>query len=216
MKRVGRKSIGLLRDEFLLYRDSDYMAINKPLGISTIAGRDVGREFRELLKSMELLSGSESPIPVNSMSESVSGVQLLSLHASAGRIARSMIKSGQFWKCKYWGILSRNIRSHKQSSGVINIPLKDGVPDPSGEPSITHWKLVKNNNELSLVEFEPRTDIINQIPIHCDISLRAPLLTSVGLHLLSVTASLTGGTNVEIRASVKGELKQQMQILGWT
>lgn len=214
MRRVG-KSIGLLRQQFLIYRDSDYVAVNKPLGYPSSAGKESCKELRNLLRSMELSSGVDYPVPVNSMSESVSGVQLLSLHSGAGRLARSMIKSGQFWKSKYYGIVCGKI-GIRQSSGVINIPLIDGVPDPAGEVSITHWKILKRAGELSLIEFEPRTETKNQIPIHCELILRAPLLPSTGLHLFSVTAALPGGANVEISAPVLGEFKQQMQALGWT
>ena len=215
MKRVG-KSIGVLRGQYLIYRDSDFIAINKPLGLSTTAGKEASRYIRDLLKSMELFSKSnECPVPVNSMKESISGVQLLSINSSAGRLARSMIKNGQFWTCKYLGIVSGR-PPIRNASGVINIPLKNGEPDPLGNTAITHWRRLKSTDEVSLIEFEPRTDVEDQISLHCGFCLKTPLLSSVGLHLHSVNACLPGAGHVVICAPVRNELKDKMHTLGWT
>lgn len=207
------RTVRALREELLLFRNEDFLAINKPLGIPTVAGREPPRAFRSLLEQMELVKSS-CPIPINSMSSNTSGIQLMSLHATAGKHARAMINEGQFWRYKYWGILSGRLRS-KTGEGVINVPLKDGKIDSDGEHSITHWKRLKysSQDQLSLIEFEPRTDFQGQIEVHASEVLKCPLVSEVGLHLIELTAFLPDKLNIQ--APIRNELKMKMQSLGW-
>ena len=217
MQRVS-KNIKLLRNEYLLFRNADYIAVNKPVGVETFSGKEAGAALRKLLESMELIDGSVCPVPINSMKANVSGIQLMSVHGSAGKLARSMVKSGHFWRCKYWGIVSGRAIG-RPTSGIVNIPLVNGVPSTDGEPSITHWKRLKYTDQrdcLSLMEFEPRTDVADQIGIHCELSLKTPLLPGNSLHLYGIAACLPGGEDVEIVAPPRGEFKETMQSLGWT
>ena len=209
----GSKSVKYLRDKLLLFRNEDYIAINKPLGIETISGREVPRALRSLLDEMNLVKSS-CPVPINSMKKTVSGVQLLSLNVSSGVQARTLMKDGQFWRCKYWGIVSGRIKG-RNSEGVVNVPLKDGKISSEGINSITHWKILKYSSEagLSLLEFEPRTLVDDQILIHCESVLRCPVLLEYGLHLVHVDACLPD--NFQIKAPVLNEFKNKMQSLGW-
>jgi 23S rRNA-/tRNA-specific pseudouridylate synthase len=215
MKRVGSKAVKLIRNELLLFKNSDYVAINKMSGYETISGKQPNAELQEILRDMELLQET-IPIPINSMKTNMSGVQVLSMNHSAGKLARTMVKAGQFWRCKYWGFIDGRIQSGRES--IINIPIQYGVPCVDGEPSITHWKLIKSddiNGNISLLEFEPRTSVENQIQLHCELVFRRPLVKDPGLHLYSVSACLPGGDNIEIVAPPVGEFKNKMQSLGW-
>ena len=215
MNRMGSRTVKILRDEFLLFRSSDYIAINKKRGFDTASGKQPQRELQELLMAMEL-AGDSPPIPVNALKSHMSGVQILSTNPSAGKLARSMVKAGQFWRCKYWGFVDGQVK--RRDNSIINIPIMNGVPSTNGETSITYWKLLKSddfNKKISLVEFEPRTDIDNQIQIHCELALRTRLMEELGLHLYSISASFPGGENVEIIAPPIGEFKDRMRSLGW-
>lgn len=215
MKRVSR-SIRINRDEYLLFRNPDFIAINKPLGFEATAGKTPSSELRALITEMELANSDDCPVPVHSSSSSTSGVLLLSMHAAAGKLARAMVKEGQFWKCKYWGLLDGRIAG-RQSSGVINIPMSAGQVTSDGEPSITHWRLLKYTDQgVSLVEFEPRTNIQNQIQLHAELVLKAPLLSDTGLHLRQVSASLPTGESTEVVAPVRDRFRDAMVSLGWT
>jgi 23S rRNA-/tRNA-specific pseudouridylate synthase len=209
----GSRSIKKLREQLLLFRNEDYIGINKPLGFETKAGKEVPKPFRDLLEQMELVKSS-CPVPINSMGSSVSGVQLMSLHASAGKQARAMMKEGQFWRCRYWGIVDGIIKG-RNDRGTINVPVKDGVIHPDGEPSITHWKLLKYSTEerISLIEFEPRTEVPNQIFLHSEANLKTPIIAESGIHLVEVSACLPEA--LDIKAPVQNEFKLKMQTLGW-
>ena len=214
MNRAGSKAVKLMRDQYLLFRNNDFIALNKPAGIETVAGKEPGGALRLIIESMALQS--ECPIPVNSLKADVSGVQLMSLNAPAGKLARSTIKNGKFWRCSYWGIVTGRIPG-RVSSSIINIPLRYGVPATDGEPCITHWKVLKFTEGecgLSLVEFEPRTNVENQINIHCNVSLKTPLAIGHSLHLQSVSACLPGGDDVRIVAPPIGDFKNQLESLG--
>ena len=232
MSRIS-KSIKILRDQFLLFRSSDFIAINKPSGFSASAGQTPSDGIQSLLKQMELVKKS-MPIPVNSLGAETSGVVLLSLNSANGKLSRQMIKNGAFWKCSYLGIV-RGRLPLRMKEGIINIPLKrDGgglVPTTGGETTITHWRLKKYSDNFSLIEFEPRTDVPGQIRAHTAMSLRCPIANdhvydtsvpegskSIGLplHLHKVEASLPGGEYVTIRATPIGVMAEEMTRLGWS
>ena len=141
---------------------------------------------------------------------------MFSLHQSAGRLARNLIREGKFWRCKYWG-LTAGKASGGRTSGIINVPLLDGVASSEGAVAITHWKLHKFSEveNVALVEFEPRTDVPGQIEAHSRLSLRTPLMESVGLHLSEIKGCLPGGDDVTISAPAAGALKRRLAELGF-
>lgn len=209
----GLKQVKSLRDRLLLFRSGDYIAVNKPLGIETVAGKEPPRALRSLLEEMKLIKES-CPIPIHSLRSDVSGVQLLSLNATAGLQARCMIREGQFWRCKFWAIVSGRIKG-RNCEGVINVPMKNGKIVSEGDPSITHWKLLKYSSEerLSLLELEPRTIFPDQIHIHCESVLQCPIVTDHGLHVYKMKACLPD--DIEVQAPVLNEFRNKMQSLGW-
>lgn len=211
---LSGRAIKEARSQILLFRNKDYVAINKPIGLKLNMGNRPCSSVGKLFKSIGF-SGS-LPVPVTSMDPNVSGVALFSLHQSAGRLARTMVKEGKFWKCKYWGLVRGRVAGG-QTSGIVNIPLDNSVPSPEGTPSITHWKVLRYSEveRVTLVEFEPRTSVPNQIQIHCDISLRTPLIMDHGLHLHKVSGCLPCGEDMEIVAPAIGGFRQSMEKLGF-
>ena len=210
----GGRAIKEARAQYLLFRSKDYVGINKPIGLSLSGGKQPCSSVSKLFDSMGL-TGTQ-PIPVTSMEANVSGVALFSLHQSAGKLARTMIREGKFWRCKYWGLVSGRVAGG-HTSGIVNVPLENSVPSPDGVPSITHWRVLRycDNERLTLVEFEPRTSVPNQIQVHCEISLRAPLVNKYGLHLHKVSGCLPGGEDLEIVAPPIGEFRESLGKLGF-
>ena len=211
---IAGRAIKEARSKFLLFRNKDYVAINKPTGLKLIGGKQPCAKVGKIFESMGM--NDHQPVPVTSMDVDVSGVALFSLHASAGRLARTMIREGRFWRCKYWGLVRGRVTGG-QTSGVINIPLDGSVPSTEGTPSITHWKSIRfsDSERLSLVEFEPRTDVPDQIQLHCKISLRTPLVEDLGLHLHRVSGCLPGGEDMELVAPPIGDLRVSLEKLGF-
>jgi hypothetical protein len=131
-----------------------------------------------------------------------------------------MIKEGKFWRCQYWGLLQGKVGGYHRE-GVISMPLRDGLPSTDGVPSITQWKIIKFNGErgnrehVSLIQFEPRTAVDDQIRIHCTLSLNAPLIDDVGLHLYQVSGCLPGGDHTVIVAPPKGLFREKLVHLGF-
>ena len=219
MNRIVSKSVKVLRERVVLFRNSDYLAINKPIGFKCSAGKAPEKKLRGLLESMELVGYGSVPVPITSLPSDVSGVLMMSRNPAAGQLARGLIKSGQFWRCTFWGIVQGRI-AQNQLSGVINIPLLNGEPNSMGPPAITHWRLLKyadhkTGQEMSLVEFEPRTSVDDQIKLHCALTLKAPLLSVGGLHLHCMHASLPGSPNLRLVAPPTGEFLENFKYLGW-
>lgn len=208
------KNARSLRHELVLFRNDNYLAINKPLGIETSSGKEMPKSLRAKLDQVGLIGIEVAPVPINSMKESVSGVQLLSRHPAAGKLGRSMMREGPFWRSKYWGIGSGRIAGNSRS-GVVNVPIKDGCIASDGIPSITHWRVLKycDIHKLTLIEYEPRTNVEGQILIHSENVLKTPVVSDLGLHLVSLTVSLPN--TIDIFAPVRDEFKIKMQSLGW-
>jgi 23S rRNA-/tRNA-specific pseudouridylate synthase len=215
------KLIKAARSEYLLFRNKEYVAINKPIGLLLKAGKEPVSEVRKLFENVGIFGeGGSTPIPVTDMDSSMSGVAVFSLNASAGRLARNMLKGGKFWRCHYWGLVEGRIAGG-HSEGVISIPLKDGLPDSDGLPSITHWKLLKfhgqrgSSDGISLIRFEPRTCATDQIRIHCEQSLKCRLMEGIGLHLYQVSGCFPGGDHTSIVAPPKGLFSDKLAHLGF-
>lgn len=200
--------------KLVLFRNADYLAINKPIGIECTSGKEISNDFRSLLNSI-----GGSLVPVNSLGADLSGVVLLSRNVSAGRLARGLIKSGHSFQCKYWGILNGRPNG-KHCQGIINIPLLGNLPNSNGTTAITHWKLLKYSNyldgkEASLIEFEPRTDVANQIRLHCESSFRLQFVDNNMLHLQQIKTHLPNGEETTIEAPPIGVFEEFMSQLGW-
>lgn len=217
-KVIFSKAQKLERNLFYLFRNEEYLAINKPVGIECIAGKEPGKQLIALMASMELIkAGNSIPVPINSLANDVSGVVLMSRNASAGKLARGILKTGQeFWPCKYWGLLSGKV-PFRHTNGVINYPLLNGQPNSEGVVAITNWKLLKYANhiplkETSLIEFEPRTNIPNQISIQAGHTLK---MIPHMLHLHQMEASLPNGEHVSIVAPPRDDFLKFINDLGW-
>jgi len=211
---ISGRAIKEARSRYMLFRNNDFVAINKPMGLKLNSGKQTCASVAKIFDSMGMTG--HQPVPVISMDAHMSGVALFSLHQSAGRLARTMIRGGKFWRCKYWGLVRGRVAGG-QTRGVINIPLDGSTPSADGIASITHWKLVRysESDRVSLIEFEPRTEVPNQILIHCNISLRTPLVEGSGLHLHRVSGCLPGGEDIELVAPPIDDMAVSLEKLGF-
>lgn len=107
--------------------------------------------------------------PVNRLDRNTSGLVIFAKNEYVQEFLIKQMQNNTFSK-EYLAILE-GILEEKQ--GTINAPIarkKDSIIerciDESGDPSITHYKVIKEFNNLSLVNFELETGRTHQIRVH--------------------------------------------------
>merc|ERR1719469_1125085 len=89
----------------VLYKDTDFLAIDKPAGWSVSPGRHVGgMHLKRLLPSLQF-GLEEPPRFVHRLSTELSGVLLLARHRAAAEYAKDMITQRTFWQRCYWALV---------------------------------------------------------------------------------------------------------------
>ena len=107
--------------------------------------------------------------PVNRLDKNTSGIVIFAKNEYLQEALIKQMKNKKFEK-EYFALLEGNI---KEDSGTINAPIarKDNSIierqiSKDGFPSITHYELIKNYNNLCLVKFLLETGRTHQIRVH--------------------------------------------------
>ena len=173
-----------LRD-WILYKDTDYIVLNKPAGIASHSGP---KHEISIAKSLTEITYS-CPTPprlLHRLSSKVSGALLLARHDDAAQATKDLMKKHAFWRRKFWAICTGG--SFASENGTINVPLvrssfpnrtNVGCVSQGGQVAITEWRRLKksrSNGGLSLLELEPYTSISDQMRVHLAFGLRAPIV----------------------------------------
>jgi 23S rRNA pseudouridine1911/1915/1917 synthase len=155
----------------ILFEDDDFIVIDKPSGLLTIA-TESQREKTAYWQLSELLRrrGSRQKIAVvHRLDRDTSGVLLF---VKNQRLKQELMAR---WnelveRRTYIALVEGVVR---ENEGVINQPLgetKTGlvIVSTNGKPAITHWKVLERGAQLSLLELELETGRRNQIRAHMD------------------------------------------------
>ncbi|KAF4670496.1 nad kinase [Perkinsus chesapeaki] len=174
-------------EDAVLYRDADYIAINKPWGLSVTDGPKVKDSLQRHLRAFATSSSSEIPTLIHRLDTQTAGVQLLARHRASATMARDRIGARSFWSRIYWALVWGRVElGPRQFSGTINIPLVHRghhvVPASfhSAELSaITKWEILKYSSfagGVTLLKLEPYTGRRDQLQAHCAFGLRTPIV----------------------------------------
>ena len=154
----------------IIYKDTDFLVLDKPSGWSVVPGKHVGgmhllRLLPSLQFGMEDLQGrqmslgqnsksfptwpQEPPRLVHRLSTEMSGVLLLARHKAAASFAKDMVAQRSFWKRELWAVVC----GRTPKSGQVSMPLalkrlgKGSVAKPvreddGGLPALTDYSSV--------------------------------------------------------------------------
>ena len=162
------KSIG--SGLLLLYEDRDIVALDKPIGLLSVASAD-RREKTAYWILAEYLrkkgGGSGSPAVVHRLDRDTSGVMIF---AKSGWVKKKLmdnwddIVTERRYVCVAEGKFT-------EEEGVIDLPLGEEsggrvVAIKDGIPAVTRWKLLQERNGYSLLSLELETGRRNQIRAH--------------------------------------------------
>jgi 23S rRNA pseudouridine955/2504/2580 synthase len=154
----------------IIYKDDDIIAINKPMGVAVQGGTDIKISIADILNDLRF-EYDISPKIVHRLDRDTSGVLLLARTSAVAALLADMFKHHKIEK-KYVAIV---VGIPKKPEGVITFPISktshNGVDliakdEENGKEAITHYKVIRSSNNLSLMEFEPITGRTHQLRIH--------------------------------------------------
>lgn len=160
----------------IIYQDDDLVVLNKPSGLLTVSGRLP--EHQDCLEH-RVQRVLPSATIVHRLDMATSGVIIMALNKPA-----HVDISRQFEKrltTKFY--LARVFGQPKELKGSIDLPLicdwpnrpKQMVDFERGKKALTHFEVIENNGESSLVKLTPITGRSHQLRVHM-LSIGHPIL----------------------------------------
>ncbi|CAK0857576.1 unnamed protein product [Prorocentrum cordatum] len=206
----------------LLYKDTDFLAIDKPAGWSVTPGKHVGdlhlqRHLHHLQFGLD-----EPPRLVHRLSTEMGGVLLLARHRAAAAFAKDSIRQRAFWQRAFWAVVCGRV----PSSGSVNMPLakeqrgtrmvaKPCREDDGGLAALTQYSSLRYSplgGGLSLLELNPYSGRHHQVRAHCAYGLRVPVLGDPLYYDLSDRLNLE--TEYRVRYHSEDARRERKQLLG--
>tara|TARA_R110001592_G_scaffold111203_1_gene308070 strand:- start:273 stop:935 length:663 start_codon:yes stop_codon:yes gene_type:complete len=160
----------------ILFQDNDILVLDKPSGLLSVAGR-LAIHKDSLQTRVQRVFPSASV--VHRLDMSTSGIMLMALNKESHRHISRQFQNRQISK-RY---LARVYGKPSTDDGLVDLPLicdwlnrpKQTVDFDLGKPSITNWKLLRSDDQSSLMELEPVTGRSHQLRVHMQ-SMGHPIL----------------------------------------
>ncbi len=157
-----------------IFEDEKIIIINKPSGIAVQGGSGINLSINDALNiiNQKTSKNLEKWQLVHRLDKDTSGLLLIAKNSKIADFLTSSFKNKNIKK-KYLALVKG--RPNKDS-GIIDIPLRKKMlnknekvyPDiENGKSAITHFKLIKNFNNFSLIELKPITGRTHQLRVHC-------------------------------------------------
>ncbi|MBF92052.1 MAG: hypothetical protein CMP34_04515 [Rickettsiales bacterium] len=143
---------------WLIYKDRNFIAINKPSGIAVQGGTKVKINVDDILEGLRY-SAKEKPKLIHRLDKQTSGILILARNLKSAAFAGNLFKKKEIKKT-YIAILNGKVLSNK---GKIDIPIitKDKEYDAT-----TFYEALYISKNISLVKINPLTGRKHQIRKH--------------------------------------------------
>jgi tRNA pseudouridine32 synthase / 23S rRNA pseudouridine746 synthase len=155
----------------VLHRDEAMVIINKPPGIAVHKGAGYGDNLEAHFDVLRF-GLPQNPALAHRLDKDTSGCLVLGRDKTALASLGQLFRKGLIEKT-YWAVV---VGSIKGDSGIIDAPLARlshdkrswwMKVDPSGDESITHWRVLGRADGLVWLELKPQTGRTHQLRVHC-------------------------------------------------
>ena len=151
----------------ILYIDKDVLVVNKPSGLLSVPGKEL--KHRD---SLELRVKAQYPnsFLVHRLDMDTSGIMIFALNKNTQRLLNMQFEK-RIVKKLYEARVFGNMKARK---GSINLPLivdwpkrpMQKVDIENGKNALTHWKVLKKEKNVTIVELIPETGRTHQLRVH--------------------------------------------------
>jgi tRNA pseudouridine32 synthase/23S rRNA pseudouridine746 synthase len=160
----------------ILHDDADVIAVDKPAGLLSVPGR--GEHLADCLIT-RVQKVFPHALLVHRLDRDTSGVMIFGLNPHAQRTLSTQFQERQTKKmyvARVWGV-------PEEKMGTVDLPLiVDWLNRPlqmvcheTGKPSVTDWRLLKNQGETARIRLIPKTGRTHQLRLHM-MALGYPIL----------------------------------------
>jgi RluA family pseudouridine synthase len=154
----------------ILYQNEDFVAVNKPIGINTILGRDnqVEQAHEQVLVKILEAQLNQKLYVVHRLDKQVSGVVVFAKNPSSHKYLNDLFASSNVSK-EYLAVVNGLV---VQKEGIIDKPIREygsgrmGVDYKKGKKSITAYKVEERERNFTLLRVYPKTGRRHQIRVH--------------------------------------------------
>ncbi|MBQ7948313.1 MAG: RluA family pseudouridine synthase [Clostridia bacterium] len=154
----------------IIFEDEDFLAVNKPVGLLSVeSDKETECAYGYALEYMQAQSKNSRPYILHRIDKETSGVLVFAKNIKL----HSMLKmhwNEQVTLREYFAVVE-GIFEKKQ--GTVTTYLKENknnvvysTNDPTGQKAVTHYEVVKENGEYSLLKVQIETGRKNQIRVH--------------------------------------------------
>jgi tRNA pseudouridine32 synthase/23S rRNA pseudouridine746 synthase len=160
----------------ILHDDADVIAVDKPAGLLSVPGR--GEHLADCLIT-RVQKVFPHALLVHRLDRDTSGVMIFGLNPHAQRTLSTQFQERQTKKmyvARVWGV-------PEEKMGTVDLPLiVDWLNRPlqmvcheTGKPSVTDWRLLKDQGETARIRLIPKTGRTHQLRLHM-MALGYPIL----------------------------------------